>query len=385
MYKRLYTASLLVACSIFIAYNSASAALISINKVWDFGDVQQGESKQKIFEIKNTGRDTVIIKKIHTCCGYNVADVSSWEIGPGQKSKIELACNAKRKHSGNDNKYITILSDSPTNSQLKIPVKALIIKGKNSNQDLSFQEFKEAKVEERKTDIPSITAGELYSRMQEGEKLIILDVREKSEYTQKHIPNSLRFSRSEMAKDEDGLKNLLRNVDKPTLVAAHCGSGTRSAYVTGKLRSWGHKALNLSGGLKSWEKEGYPVVYGKKADPSYEPIEINLEEAYDYYYSLFSAKTVWIDARDREEYREGHIKGAINLPIDEIPERLSSIPKNKSLVLYCQGIDCDSSKAVARILLKSGFKQGKVRHFAGGYDEWHSASYPVDRGRLTRS
>ena len=361
------------------AFAGEGADLKVLDDVWDFGRVSQGESKSKVFEIKNSGFEDLVIERIHTCCGYGVKDVSSWKLEPGERSSIEIICSAQRKSQGRDKKYITILSNSIKTPQIKIPVTASVVKGRN----IPSQKEKPAKRPFQRTKldtefVASMSAIEAYSRLEKGYQLMILDVREKSEYLHKHIPNSIRFSRSELAKDEEALKNLFRNVQKGTPILVHCGSGTRSSYVTSLLRGWGHKAFNMGGGIKSWGNFGLPLSIGPEIESSKEPIPINLKEAYEHYYQLFNKKTVWIDVREKSQFRYGHIKGAINIPVFDITMNLDSIPKDKNIILYCQDIDCSASKEAALTLLENGYKQGRIRVFTGGYELWSRMDYPTE-------
>ena len=369
---------LVVASMVLVAISAFAGQgpdLKVLDKVWDFGRVLQGESKSKVFEIKNSGFEDLVIERIHTCCGYGVKDVSSWRLEPGEKSSIEIICSAQRKSLGKDKKYITILSNSVKTPQIKIPVTASVLKGRNA---LLPQKSPVKKPQIDSEVVPSMGAIEAYSKQERGHQLMILDVREKSEYIHKHIPNSIRFSRSELAKDEEALKNLFRNVYKGTPIVVHCGSGIRSSYVTSLLRQWGHKAFNMEGGIKSWGNYGLPISMGPEIESSKEPIPINLKEAYEHYYQLFNKNTVWIDARGKNQFIYGHIEGAINIPVSDITMSLDSIPKNKSIILYCQNIDCSASKEAAAILLENGYKQDRIRVFTGGYDLRSVMDYPIE-------
>lgn len=46
-------------------------------------------------------------------------------------------------------------------------------------------------------------------------------------------------------------------------------------------------------------------------------------------------KAVWVDVRPVEQFNEGHIKGAINIPEAEIVSRIKELPKNKYIITYC--------------------------------------------------
>lgn len=104
---------------------------------------------------------------------------------------------------------------------------------------------------------------------------------------------------------------------------------------------------------------------------------IALEEAED----LFSGgEALFIDSRDKKDFRKGHILGAVNVPFVERKEEaldLRFIPLKKTLVVYCDGSECQSSVALSKVLHKKGFAPVKV--FFGGWVEWLKKGLPVER------
>jgi len=357
-------------------YVYADPELQLVSKEWDFGKVKQGELKSKIFFIKNQGFEELIIDKIHTCCGYSVNEVSSWHLAPGEKASIEAVCNATRKMPGIDKKFITILSNNTKNPQLKIPTKAFIVEQvgyypRSKKQDkISTGQLSNA---------ASLSVDEVYERIERGLQVIMFDIREKSEYEHKYIPNSIRFARSKLGNGNQELNDLIRNINKRSIIIVYCASGTRSSYVTSKLRKLGYNAYNMQGGISAWADKGYPIIMGPKLLSSAEGIPIDLEEAYEYYYLLFNKNTQWIDVRGRAEYKRGHIKGAVNVPVSEIERGVGSIPRSQNLIIYCQEPGCGSASSAAGILIKNGFKKGLVRVFHGGFHEWKNAGYPTEK------
>ncbi len=92
---------------------------------------------------------------------------------------------------------------------------------------------------------------------------------------------------------------------------------------------------------------------------------------------------VFLDARKPEEYQEGHISGALNFYGNELdkfaPLVIPQIPdKNKELIAYCHGGDCDLSLLRAKSLTETGYTQLEI--FAGGWPEWVKAGYPRTAG-----
>lgn len=96
---------------------------------------------------------------------------------------------------------------------------------------------------------------------------------------------------------------------------------------------------------------------------------------------LFESETaLFIDSRHEFDYRMGHVAHAINIPLAEAGNRLSvlsEIPRNKTLVVYCDGAECNSSFALAARLRAEGFSD--VRIFFGGWVEWQSSNLPSER------
>lgn len=104
---------------------------------------------------------------------------------------------------------------------------------------------------------------------------------------------------------------------------------------------------------------------------------ITLPEAQD----LFSREeAVFIDSRDQEQYSAGHIPGALSLPLKENQEDPADaavlFPPGQCLVVYCEGGDCQTSIALAKLIQRKGFKD--IRIFAGGWEEWTEAGLPVN-------
>jgi rhodanese-related sulfurtransferase len=111
--------------------------------------------------------------------------------------------------------------------------------------------------------------------------------------------------------------------------------------------------------------------------------DIDLKEAW----VLFREKgIIFVDARDTEEFKEGHIKGAISLPVGKFdhqgPLFKDLVPVDTFIVTYCNGKGCESSLELAELLLDSGYKDVKV--FYGGWEQWRDAGYPVEMGAASR-
>src|SRR5690606_22447045 len=84
-----------------------------------------------------------------------------------------------------------------------------------------------------------------------------------------------------------------------------------------------------------------------------------------------------IDVRPPEEYAQGHIAGALNVPLDKLSRELAKIPREREVVAYCRGPWCVLSfEAVAR-LREAGLT---ARRLDGGLPEWRHSGLPVESG-----
>lgn len=83
-----------------------------------------------------------------------------------------------------------------------------------------------------------------------------------------------------------------------------------------------------------------------------------------------------IDVRSSEDYDAGHIHGALNIPLVDLPKMLSEIPEGKTIVTYCGSITCQLAPKAALELAQKGFT---VMELHGGLKEWQSYGYPVEK------
>lgn len=100
----------------------------------------------------------------------------------------------------------------------------------------------------------------------------------------------------------------------------------------------------------------------------------------DFAYKLFNDGIKFIDSRSAEEFAEGHIKGAVNIPFygsENYLGVINRLDKNEIVVTYCSSADCDISILSGDELFEMGFK--RVYIFIGGYDEWNKNNYPTSK------
>lgn len=91
-----------------------------------------------------------------------------------------------------------------------------------------------------------------------------------------------------------------------------------------------------------------------------------------------------VEALPEMYYRRAHLPGAINIPVERVPELAARLlpDKNAEIVVYCANLPCPSSEIVAHSLIELGY--GRVREYAAGKQDWIEAGYPTERGPATR-
>ncbi|MBW2194148.1 MAG: hypothetical protein JRD47_06490 [Deltaproteobacteria bacterium] len=89
---------------------------------------------------------------------------------------------------------------------------------------------------------------------------------------------------------------------------------------------------------------------------------------------------VFVDARTRDLYKDGHIPGAVSLPVGQFDETIQTFieqyPSENMIVAYCSGKACEDSHALATRLLEQGYSDVSV--FIDGFSGWESEGHPVE-------
>jgi len=81
-----------------------------------------------------------------------------------------------------------------------------------------------------------------------------------------------------------------------------------------------------------------------------------------------------LDVRPVVEYAHGHLLGAVSIPIDDLPQRLEELPRNRPVIAYCRGSFCLFADEAVALLRRHGFEAFRLE---GGWPEWQSEHRPV--------
>ena len=110
----------------------------------------------------------------------------------------------------------------------------------------------------------------------------------------------------------------------------------------------------------------------RKASTNYQSLSIG-----DYHTQYVAAKAphFLLDVRTTGEFAGGHIPGAVNIPLDQLPARLAEVPTDQPVVVVCQS--GNRSRSGADILHRGGLKD--LYNLEGGTMRWAMSGFTVER------
>ena len=110
-------------------------------------------------------------------------------------------------------------------------------------------------VAEAKKNVTEISPEEAAAKLQNGEAVIV-DVRDKDEFDESHIPDAVHMSRGMVELEVEE-----KFPDRNMTIICHCGGGGRSALAAESLQKMGYKNVrSMAGGFKAWKAAGLPTT-----------------------------------------------------------------------------------------------------------------------------
>ncbi|MGQ1784328.1 MULTISPECIES: DUF1573 domain-containing protein [unclassified Saccharicrinis] len=104
----------------------ANAAKISVdNKVFDFGEIKQGQKATHTYYITNTGKSNLLIRKVKASCGCTAIKPEKTTIAPGEKTAIVAEFNSTGKK-GRQNKSVTVITNDPLASSTLLRIQGTV-------------------------------------------------------------------------------------------------------------------------------------------------------------------------------------------------------------------------------------------------------------------
>jgi rhodanese-related sulfurtransferase len=111
-------------------------------------------------------------------------------------------------------------------------------------------------VDDARSRVRETNVDEVKKRMDRGEKFLLVDVREESEYARDHLPNAIHLGKGVIERD---IEARVPQLDAEMVL--YCGGGFRSALAADNLQKMGYtKVISMDGGIRDWREKGFPLT-----------------------------------------------------------------------------------------------------------------------------
>lgn len=134
----------------------------------------------------------------------------------------------------------------------------------------------------------------------------------------------------------------------------------------------------LLGGLRQYVDYNHGQIRELLADSEQQPGRLEGISREELRQRLQEGGMTLLDVRSPQEFALGHLPGAINIPVEELEQRLAELPAGQELVAYCRGPYCVLSHNAAALLRAKGFR---VRRLDDGFADWQAAGLGVETTR----
>jgi rhodanese-related sulfurtransferase len=113
-------------------------------------------------------------------------------------------------------------------------------------------------VDEARARVHELTVDDVKAKLDRGEKFLLIDVREESEFARDHLPGAVHLGKGIIERDIEE-----RVPDTGAEVVLYCGGGFRSALAADNLQKMGYgNVFSMDGGIRGWRDKGYPLTSG---------------------------------------------------------------------------------------------------------------------------
>ena len=110
-------------------------------------------------------------------------------------------------------------------------------------------------VDDARTRIRETNVDAVRARLDRGDKFVLVDVREESEFAKDHLPGAIHMGKGVIERDVE-----MKVPDLNAEMVLYCGGGFRSALAADNLQKMGYtNVISMDGGIREWRGKGYPL------------------------------------------------------------------------------------------------------------------------------
>lgn len=111
-------------------------------------------------------------------------------------------------------------------------------------------------VDDARSRIRETNVDEVKQKLDRGEKFVLADVREESEFAKDHLPGAIHLGKGVIERD---VESRVPDLSAPLIL--YCGGGFRSALAADNLQKMGYtNVLSMDGGIRAWREKGFPLT-----------------------------------------------------------------------------------------------------------------------------
>ena len=111
-------------------------------------------------------------------------------------------------------------------------------------------------VEDAKKRVREVSIDDVKARLDRGDKFVLVDVREESEYAKDHLPGAIHLGKGIIERD---IEERVPELNTP--IVLYCGGGYRSALAADNLQKMGYtNVLSMDGGIRGWREKHFPLT-----------------------------------------------------------------------------------------------------------------------------
>lgn len=111
-------------------------------------------------------------------------------------------------------------------------------------------------VEDAKKRVRETSIDDVKARLDRGDRFLLIDVREESEYTKDHLPNAIHLGKGIIERD---IEERVPELNTPLVL--YCGGGYRYALAADNLQKMGYtNVLSMDGGIRGWREKHFPLT-----------------------------------------------------------------------------------------------------------------------------
>lgn len=190
-----------------------------------------------------------------------------------------------------------------------------------------------AATDQKQQGYATISTAELKSLLDNGKAgILVIDARNPDEFDEVHIKDAVNIPVTKLEKNP----TLLPADKKRPLVfycnGIKCGKSKKAAQIAA---AQGYINLMVyAEGMPVWEELGMPIYAGPTYEKKIETSKLKPVELKALMDSKASTLTI-VDVRDKSEYEQGHIPGAINIPVTNFAAQSGVLDKEKRIIVYC--------------------------------------------------